>query len=118
MNEQNNASEDAKNQKDTNENYDAQELLQKIEEAQALQLKLAIEKVRALPPQKVLTPKQTETLFLIEKEELTEDDKKRIAWATLRLPKQRYTGTDYTPTQKKKIKAKRRLTSQSRKANR
>lgn len=94
---------------------------QVIQDAQALaeaERQLAIVNLRALHPQKVLSPKQYRTLLSLSEEEQTEEDKTRLAWASLRLVKHRYNGTDYTPAEKKKVKAKRRTAKASRKKNR
>lgn len=77
-----------------------------------------IEILRAQPPQKVLSRKEHETLLSIKEDELTHDDKLRIAWATLRLKHHTYTGTDRKKSQQKKAKSKRRMANNSRKANR
>lgn len=77
-----------------------------------------IEKVRALHPQAILNSKQHEVLLTIKEEELTEADKFRVAWATLRLKHHTYTGTGHTEAQKKKVKLKRKMAKKSRKANR
>lgn len=94
---------------------EAEEAAEALAEAKS---KREIEKLRALPPQRVLTLKQYDTLLSIKEEDLTDADKKRLAWAKLRLPKMTYTGIDYTPSQKKKVKVKRKMTAKSRKANR
>lgn len=90
------------------------ELAQKIEEQRLKN----IESVRALHPQAILNPKQHEILLSIKEEELTDADKFRIAWATLRLKHHTYTGTGYSIKQKQKVKAKRKMAKKSRKANR
>lgn len=77
-----------------------------------------IEVLRGLHPQKVLSKKQHEILLSIKEEELTEADKTRLAWATLRLKHHGYTGSGHSIEQKKKSKLKRRMAKVSRKANR
>jgi hypothetical protein len=117
MDEQTRASEENVKQQQLTDT----ELAEMQKDAEALveaKLQLDIAKLRALPLQRVLTAKQYETLLSIKEEELTPDDKNRLAWAKLRLPKLRYAGTGYTPAQKKKVKAKRKTAKLSRKANR
>jgi hypothetical protein len=109
MSEQNENQEDVTAKEVLDQNLDA------IAEEERLR---KIELVRALPAQKVLTKKEQEILLTIKEEELTEADKFRISWATIRLKHHNYRGTDYTPAQKKRVKAKRRMASKSRKANR
>lgn len=96
----------------------AEEATEKLEQKLEEQRLKDIEKVRSLPAQKVLTAKQHEILLSIKKEELTEADKTRIAWATLRAKHHGYSGKGHTIAQKKKIKAKRKQVKKSRKANR
>lgn len=115
MNEQNNVPDENQTQV-TNE-----QLEEAIKNAEELAKKIQLNNiavVRALPPQRVLTLKQVDVLLSIEENELTEEDKTKIAWATLRLKHHNYRGTDYTTSQKKKVKSKRRMTKVSRKANR
>lgn len=117
MDEQNSAPDENQNQQPaapvTAEEIE-KDLNQKLEEQRITN----IEKVRALHPQAILTSKQHEVLLTIKEEELTEGDKFRIAWATLRLKHHTYTGTGHSETKKKSVKLKRRMAKKSRKANR
>lgn len=89
--------------------------LQEEENAKRL---LKIEEVRALHPSKVLNRAQLEALMSIKEEELTDADKSRVQLATLRLKHHRYTGTGYSATERKRVKAARRTAKKSRKINR
>lgn len=113
MDEQNSAPDENLKQQEaaqvTQEDFD-----QKLEEERLKNIEI----VRALHPQAILTLKQNDILLSIKEEELTEADKYRVAWATLRLKHHNYTGTGHTIEQKKKVKAKRRQAKKSRKANR
>lgn len=116
MDDNNNELEQVKQQQITDE-----ELAEMQKDAEALieaQQQVSIAKLRALPLQRVLTEKQYETLLSIKEEDLTPDDKNRLAWAKLRLPRLKYSGTGYTIAEKKKVKAKRKSAKLSRKANR
>lgn len=103
------------------ENYTDEELKAKINELldQEKELqKKAIEYLRKLPAQKILSKKELEILMSMKEEELTDEDKLRVKWATLRLKHHRYSGTGYTASERKKAKVKRKLAKKSRKANR
>jgi len=89
--------------------------LQEEENAKRL---LKIEEVRALHPSKVLNRAQLEALLSIKEEELTDADKSRVQLATLRLKHHKYTGTGYSSTERKKVRAARRVSRKSRKVNR
>src|SRR5258706_15807051 len=108
MNEQNSTSEENQQQPTATANAEeitkefTKEFEQKLEEQRLKN----IEKVRALHPQAILTSKQQEILLSIKEEELTEADKYRVAWTTLRLKHHTYTGTGYSEEKKKKVKAK------------
>ena len=115
MNEQNSASDENQKQQLTPEQEKLLEDVKiKLEEARLKNFEI----LRGLHPQKVLSKKQHDILLSIKEEELTDADKTRIAWATLRLKHHGYTGSDYTVGQKKKVKLKRRMAKVSRKANR
>lgn len=117
MNEENVSNEALEQQQELTD-AELQAVIKDAEELAEAQLRVAVEKVRALPALRVLTPRQFETLLSIKEEDLTLEDRRRLAWAKLRLPKTPYRGTDYTPAEKKKIKVKKKLVAQSRRANR
>lgn len=113
MNEQNSAP-DEQQAAPSNVEELTKDFEQKLEEQRLKN----IEKIRALHPQAILSSKQQEILLSIKEEELTETDKHRVAWATLRLKHHTYTGTGRSEMKKKKVKAKRKMAKKSRKANR
>lgn len=88
-----------------------------MDKEEAIRLK-KIEVLRKLHPQKVLSRDQVETLLSLKEEELTDADKLRIQWATLRLKNHKYFSPARSTKKNKKAKLKRRMTKASRKANR
>jgi hypothetical protein len=88
-----------------------------MDKEEAIRLK-KIEALRKLHPQKVLSRDQVETLLSLKEEELTDADKLRIQWTTLRLKNHKYFSPARSKKKNKKAKLKRRMAKASRKANR
>ena len=77
-----------------------------------------LEKIRAYHINRILTPNEISVLMTLKEEELTEQDKIRVKWITLRLKHHKYTGSGLSLKERKKAKVKRKMAKVSRKANR